>query len=165
MSSRIDAPGSDTVESSVWEALSRIARIARAHNGPLARALCLEIEGAAVAALAVLAKDGALRPSDLASRLGVSHSVASRHVTTLEGLGFVSRTPDLRDGRSQAITVTDAGRAWLEELRQRYRVLLARVFEQWDHRDVEELARLLERFGDDLIALVDGSGTSPHEQS
>ncbi len=140
--------------SEVWEELSRLARISRAHTGPLARALDLEIEAGAVAVLAVLAKDGAMRLGALAVQLGLSHSVASRHVASLEALGYVERTPDRGDRRAQLVSLTSAGRAHLEEIRERHRRFLADALATWDPSDIDRLGALLRAFADDLIRVL-----------
>lgn len=145
--------------SAVWEELSRLSRIARQHTGPLARALGLEIEGGALAILGVLAKLGPRRLGEVASDLGLSHSVASRHVASLEALGYVTRHSDANDRRAQVIALTDKGRAHLAQIREGHRRFLDDALADWNDDDIATLARLLRRFGADLQSAFDHTMT------
>lgn len=136
----------------VWEELSRLSRTARQHSGPLARALGLEIEGGAVGILGALAKLGPRRLGELANDLGFSHSVASRHVASLEALGYVTRHSDASDRRAQVIALTDQGRAHLETIREGHRRFLEDALAEWSDADIAALAHLLRRFSADLLA-------------
>lgn len=60
-------------------------------------------------ALGELARDGALRQSELAQRLRLQKSTTSRLVTQLLHRGWVERTPAPGDGRGVLVQLTLAG--------------------------------------------------------
>lgn len=60
-------------------------------------------------ALGELARDGALRQSDLAQRLRLEKSSTSRLVTQLINRGWAERTPAPNDGRGVLVRLTPAG--------------------------------------------------------
>jgi DNA-binding MarR family transcriptional regulator len=51
-----------------------------------------------------------LRPSELATRLGLSKQAANDLVRELEGKGYITLEPDATDGRAKRIVATDRGR-------------------------------------------------------
>ena len=66
--------------------------------------------------LIILAGEGALRPSDLATALLTGASNVSKLLAHLEGLGFVERHPDVGDARVVRVHLTDSGRAVAEAI-------------------------------------------------
>ncbi|MDH2426024.1 MarR family transcriptional regulator [Sphaerisporangium sp. TRM90804] len=60
-------------------------------------------------ALGELARDGALRQSELAHRLRLEKSTTSRLVTQLINRGWAERTPAPGDGRGVLVQLTPAG--------------------------------------------------------
>ena len=89
---------------------------------------------------------------DLGRRLGFDPSDVVRLIDALERDGHAERRRDPDDRRRNAVVVTDAGRAWLEErlatTRERLQVFLGGLDE--DERD--QLLRLLQR----ALAHLDG---------
>ena len=57
----------------------------------------------------MLSCSGAIRLSDLAARMEIDASTASRHVRALEQAGLLRRSPDPDDGRAFRVELTDAG--------------------------------------------------------
>jgi len=104
---------------------------------------------ALVAPLSVMsrAQDGALRLGDVAERLHLDMSVASRHVSELEERGLVERRPDPHDGRCRTLHVTPAGERWLADVRGRFAERMGGQLVGWNDTDVLVLADLLRRFG------------------
>ena len=82
-------------------------------------------------ALGELARDGALRQSDLAQRLRLEKSTTSRLVTQLINRGWADRTPAPDDGRGVLVRLTPQGvqaAARLAEARaERFSAVLNRV--------------------------------------
>ena len=62
-------------------------------------------------ALAIVHKHGPCAISDIAQRLSVDLSVASRQVAALVAAGYAAREPDPEDRRAHRITVTERGHA------------------------------------------------------
>lgn len=89
---------------------------------------------------------GPARVADVADRLAVAPSTASRLVDRAVRAGMVARTSDPGDSRRAVLTLTPAGTALLAtafQFRSRY---LEQVLTGWTGTDVETLARLLDRF-------------------
>ena len=62
---------------------------------------------------------GQMRQSDLRRMLGVSASVVSRMLQSLERLGLVTRSrPDYRDRRQRKVSLTERGRTCIREARR-----------------------------------------------
>jgi DNA-binding MarR family transcriptional regulator len=59
---------------------------------------------------------GALAPSELASRLGMTRGAISKLADRLDGKSLVSRTADKIDRRYQALALTTSGRALVPKL-------------------------------------------------
>jgi DNA-binding MarR family transcriptional regulator len=104
-------------------------------------------------ALAVLQVHGPLRVSDVAQRLGVDLSVASRQIASLAAEGFVERHEDSRDRRAQLVAVTRSGRRVLRESHRRMVAAFTRVLEGWSDEDVNALSSGLERLREDFARL------------
>ena len=105
-------------------------------------------------ALAVLQVHGPLRVSDVAQRLGVDLSVASRQIASLAAEGYVERREDSRDRRAQLVAVTRSGRKVLRESHRRMVAGFTRVLESWSDEDVNALTGGLERLRDDFARLA-----------
>lgn len=92
------------------------------------------------------------RATGLAESSGLDPSTVSRHLRQLEDDGRVRREADPIDRRAQLLYLTPEGEATVaESLARRRRLLLDRLY-QWDPADVAQLARLLTRLADDLLA-------------
>ena len=111
------------------------------------------LDPSAIAALhALRCEDIAPRLSDLAGRIGVDASTASRLVQALEGAALVERTADPDDGRASRIVLTADGDERLREFMHRRHELLARAMDGWTKADVTTFAALLDRFADGITA-------------
>ncbi len=99
-----------------------------------------------------LDREGAQSISRLAGAERVRPQSMSQTVAELESQGFVERSPDPVDRRSTLITLTEAGRAELEEDRRRREGWLAGALQESlsaeERRTLERAVRLLERLAD-----------------
>ncbi len=109
-----------------------------------------ELDRAAYALLVRLHDQGPGRATDLAAAVGTEPSTVSRQVTQLVDRGLVTRTADPSDGRASLLQLTDRGAHYAELARRRRREVVARVVAGWPPPDRDRLARLLDRFVDDL---------------
>jgi DNA-binding MarR family transcriptional regulator len=105
--------------------------------------------------LFVLRCSGALRLSDLANRLELDASTASRHVRALEQLGLVRRSPDPDDGRAFRVELTEQGIEQWEAGARRRMELLSAAMEGWSEDDVRTFERLMTRFADGVASQTD----------
>jgi DNA-binding MarR family transcriptional regulator len=124
----------------------------------LARHALAEVGTQGFVALGVIHIDGPVRVSDVAQRLNVALSVASRQVTALERAGYVERDTDPEDGRAHRVSATDAGRAVLEESHRRMVHAFGRALEGWSAKEITALSESLERLREDVHRdVVDGA--------
>ncbi len=102
------------------------------------------------AALAIVGLHGPLRVSDVAARLHVDLSVASRQVAALDRAGHVSRTPDGDDRRALVVALTDGGRDVLRDTHQRMVAAFGEALSGWSERDIADLTAGLARLRSDF---------------
>ncbi len=127
----------------------------------LVRAAGVPITGAHLSALGLVGRHGPISVSELARRLSIDASTASRHLRALEEEGLVARKPGASDRRVSQLGLSEAGR----DVLLRTRDVALRDFEvaldDWTPADRRRLAVLLERLRADLLrARVDESGWS-----
>ncbi|MFK0294051.1 MarR family winged helix-turn-helix transcriptional regulator [Streptomyces sp. NPDC090442] len=77
------------------------------------------------AALAVLAAHGPLRISEVATRMNITVSTASRMVDLLGGSGWITRRPDPADQRASLISLNATGEVLLTAVRRETAGVLA----------------------------------------
>lgn len=111
----------------------------------LQRTLRGSSDSGALAILASSAQRSNLRPSDVASALGVHQSSITRQVHSLEAAGHVTLVEDPADRRSCFIRITDSGRKELDRLDRIGLERFAAFVAGWDATEVRELGRLLSK--------------------
>jgi DNA-binding MarR family transcriptional regulator len=149
--------------------LGRLAVQRPLHEQTMAEAgTNLERSGAQV--LARLGECGPVRLSDLAGKLSLTVSTASRHVAHLEHLGLIRRVDDPADRRSAVLHMTAAGDEVLTRIKAVRRRRLERMLASWTPEERHQFAVLLTRLLDDLWAATvrdqppgrqDRTGASP----
>jgi DNA-binding MarR family transcriptional regulator len=92
-----------------------VNRLAHALRQPAARK---GITPSRLTALVTLDGRGPMRPGDLAGRMNISAASMSRLTEALEEGGWIGRDPDPTDGRAYLLSLSDHGRATLDELRR-----------------------------------------------
>ncbi|MGH3448773.1 MAG: MarR family winged helix-turn-helix transcriptional regulator [Nocardioidaceae bacterium] len=90
-------------------------------------------------------RDADRRLGDLAERLGVNPSVASRAVAALEQQGYVERVPDPDDARACRVHLTGAGREYLQRHEDRVVQLVVAALDDCRASDVDRLIGVLHR--------------------
>jgi DNA-binding MarR family transcriptional regulator len=118
----------------------------------LQRALGLSLSETNLGALQLVHRHGPLAVSDVARRLEVDLSNASRQLRALEDQGLVARRVDPADRRVARFVVTAAGRRVLERVRAVALNDYAVALDDWSARDRRQLATLLDRFREALLA-------------
>jgi DNA-binding MarR family transcriptional regulator len=146
------AASPDAVMTDIERALTRLIRRGnqpRVHERLAAR-VGVPLDRAAYAALCRVHEAGPLRLSELAARMGVDASTASRQVQQLERTGLVGRVGDPADRRASLLALTAEGDRVLTRMRQARRASLAQVLGGWSRADRRTLAAALTRLVDDL---------------
>jgi DNA-binding MarR family transcriptional regulator len=93
---------------------------------------------------------GQCRMQDAARILGIEAPSVSRTVHDLENAGLLQRQQDAQDKRVYNLSVTKAGSAQLNKLRKARRAKLSQVFESWTTKERHEIAKLLQKFSDQI---------------
>ena len=101
-------------------------------------------------ALAIVGLHGPLRITDVAARLHVDLSVASRQVAALDRAGHVTRTPDGDDRRASVVALTDGGRAVLQDTHRRMVEAFSQALSGWSDADIAALTAALSRLRNDF---------------
>ena len=81
-------------------------------------------------------------------------SRASRIVSELVERGFLVREADQDDARRTVLALTPKARDYLEAFIAAKWRLLAQVFEGWEEGEIEDFARLFQRYVDRLGAVM-----------
>jgi DNA-binding MarR family transcriptional regulator len=119
-----------------------------------------QLDHSAHVVLFALRCNGALRLSDLAGKLELDASTASRHVRSLEQLGLIRRSPDPDDGRAFRVELTEQGiEQWEASARHRMELLSA-AMEGWSEEDVQTFERLMTRFADGVAARTEAPSSA-----
>lgn len=96
-------------------------------------------------ALTLVGKHGAATASALAATEGVRPQSMATTLAALEQQGLIRRAPDPADGRRQLVTLTEAGRARVEDNRQARSEWLASAFqERYTEEERQAVLRVLE---------------------
>jgi len=104
--------------------------------------------------LARVKEAGAVRPSDLASAVGLDLSTVSRRLARLEAQGLLLRDTDPDDARASRVRLSAAGKNVLGGVLANRAKVLHDVLAGWDEPARTELAALLRRLADDLAGAL-----------
>jgi len=118
------------------ETLEELSRAQREAAMRVARDL--DLPRASLGTLHLLTRCGRLQISDVATKLRVDVSVASRQVSALVDAGLVARTVDDDDRRARYLALTDAGREFAEASFVRIDDLVSESFSDWSEQDLAD---------------------------
>jgi DNA-binding MarR family transcriptional regulator len=141
------AATTDATEELVKE-LYRLGSVRR----ELSRHALAELGSQGFTALGVIEVHGPLRVSEVADRLLVDLSVASRQVAALAAAGYVGREPDPDDRRAFLVSTTEAGRRVLDESHRRMVDGIGVAIHDWPVDDIVALSTALARLREDFAA-------------
>ena len=110
-----------------------------------------QLSGAGLNALRLIARSSPIQVNEVARRLGVDQSTASRQIRPLEDAGLIERTADGNDRRVALLAATDEGLAVLDRVHRMRRDDIDTVLRGWTERDRAELAKLLDRFKESML--------------
>ena len=116
----------------------------------LSRHALAELGSQGFTALGVIEVHGPLRVSEVADRLLVDLSVASRQVAALAAAGYVEREPDAEDRRAFLVSTTETGRRVLNESHRRMVDGIGRALHEWPVDDIVALSTALARLREDF---------------
>ncbi len=110
--------------------------------------------------MAVLGDSGALTQRDLTQRTLMDKVAVNRACKVLEERGLAARTPNVQDGRSHHLDLTDAGRAMHGQIMPLAMEMERRVFAGFSAAEMDQFRELLHRVRAQVGDLdSDGDGT------
>jgi DNA-binding MarR family transcriptional regulator len=136
-------------------ALYRLGLVQRA----MARHAAAELGSQGFVALSVVRRDAPVRVCDVAERLAVNLSVASRQVAALVDAGYVAREADPDDRRALRLRPTAEGERVLRESHRRMVATATAALGDWSDEEVADLASRLGRLREDFAAAATSSLT------
>jgi DNA-binding MarR family transcriptional regulator len=113
--------------------VARLARRLRAER--LAGGLEPELSDTQLAALAALERHGTMTPGELADHEKVQPPSITRVIAALEERGLVVRAPHATDRRQVVLTVTEPGKALVQQSRKLREAWLARQLRQLSQQE------------------------------
>ena len=129
-----------------WMELARFVTSRRLRSSVYSRGA--DLPAAQLQALSLLATEDHLGMSELAERIGVAESTATRLVDRLEAAGLVERRTSPPDRRRVVAELTPAGRKLAVELDESRRQFLAELLVMLPAGDRRELVRLFAKLTD-----------------
>ena len=105
----------------------------------------VQMEKALYPVLSAAAAIGPARVSEIAALLGLNPTTVSRHLASLEEMGFVSRSTSDEDARAAAVGLTEAGQDAVDALRRVRRGLFAELLGDFKDDELERFAGYLGR--------------------
>jgi DNA-binding MarR family transcriptional regulator len=100
---------------------------------------------------------------ELAARLRVEPSTATRAVQRLESDGLVERFTSPQDGRVVLVRITDEGRRRHDAVAERRSIAMMHILSEFDPQERAQLADLMDRLIasiDDVVERLDGADDS-----
>ncbi len=118
----------------------------------LIREAGISLDRALFPLLVGIERRGPIGVGELADLVARDYTTVSRQLAKLESLRLVARRPCKGDGRVREATITAKGRAMTDSLDAARERLASVLLADWSKKDLQDLARLMRRFADDLLA-------------
>jgi DNA-binding MarR family transcriptional regulator len=96
--------------------------------------------------ISALARFGPRSAAQLSEEIGIDRSVVSRHASRLVEAGLLRRDPDPSDRRAALLSLTDAGRRAISEMRRRLADTFDAYLDTWLTDEAQSFATQLRRF-------------------
>jgi DNA-binding MarR family transcriptional regulator len=98
-------------------------------------------------------RKGPIGVVELAELAGRDYTTVSRQIAKLDGLGVITRRPSKADNRVREAVIAAKGKEMTIAIDAARERMAAVLFAKWSKRDLQDLARLMRRFADDLQSL------------
>lgn len=142
----------------LYGALSELLRVVQFRDRDMA--CCYDVSVTQCYALQAVVDDGPLTVNELAARLYLDKSTASRVAGGLEEKGYVARERDASDGRIVRLSATEAGGTLCGRIEADLAQAYSRMLEDFDPEVRRAMIRLMGRLARSFAARVDVSGGS-----
>lgn len=91
-----------------------------------------------------------IRVSELAGNVGLDASTVSRHIRSLEAVGYLSRVVDPKDRRASCLELTAEGATVIAEAFEKRAALMLAAMDDWPPEDQERFVQLVVRYSADF---------------
>ena len=142
----------------LYGALNELLRVVQFRDRD--RACCYDVSVTQCYALKAVVDDGPLTVNELAGRLYLDKSTASRVADGLRQKGYVGRERDGNDGRIVRLSATDQGRALCARIEDDLARAYAEMLEDFDPAVRAAMIRFVSKLAGSFAARVDTSGGS-----
>ena len=136
------------------QVFGRISRLSRQVEDELARVFKGRgLDRGEFDTLATLRRAGdpyALSPTELMEAMMITSGAATKRITRLERSGLVVRHRDTADGRGRRVSLTDDGRALIDQAIAEHLDTEARLLNGLSATEARQLASLLRKLGNNL---------------
>ncbi|MCA1179681.1 MULTISPECIES: MarR family winged helix-turn-helix transcriptional regulator [unclassified Pantoea] len=113
----------------------------------------IQLDRALFPLLIQIGRFGPIGVVELAERAGRDYTTVSRQVAKLEELGLAQRQKNARDKRVNEAVITAAGKTMTDKIDAARAQIYQHLFENWQDSERTELARLLQKFVGDFMAI------------
>lgn len=159
---QIDLSGSDprllADAHGLYGALNDLLRVVQFRDRDMA--CCYDVSVTQCYALQAVVDDGPITVNELAARLYLDKSTASRVAGGLEEKGYVARERDASDGRIVRLSATEDGGNLCSRIEADLAQAYARMLEDFDPEVRGAMIRLMGRLASSFAARIDVSGGS-----
>ncbi|XXN63255.1 MarR family winged helix-turn-helix transcriptional regulator [Enterobacter ludwigii] len=113
----------------------------------------IQLDRALFPLLIQIGRFGPIGVVELAERAGRDYTTVSRQVAKLEELGLAKRQKNGKDKRVNEAVITAAGKAMTDKIDAARAQIYQNLFASWPDEERAELARLLQKFVGDFMAI------------
>jgi len=113
----------------------------------------IQLDRALFPLLIQIGRFGPIGVVELAERAGRDYTTVSRQVAKLEELGLAQRQKNARDKRVNEAVITAAGKTMTDKIDAARAQIYQHLFDNWQDSERTELARLLQKFVGDFMAI------------
>ena len=113
----------------------------------------IQLDRALFPLLIQIGRFGPIGVVELAERAGRDYTTVSRQVAKLEELGLAQRQKNIKDKRVNEAVITATGKAMTDKIDAARAQIYQHLFENWQDNERTELARLLQKFVGDFMAI------------
>lgn len=113
----------------------------------------IQLDRALFPLLIQIGRFGPIGVVELAERAGRDYTTVSRQVAKLEELGLAQRQKNAKDKRVNEAVITPAGKTMTDKIDTARAQIYQNLFASWPHDERAELARLLQKFVGDFMAI------------
>ncbi|MBK0098830.1 winged helix-turn-helix transcriptional regulator [Erwinia sp. S63] len=113
----------------------------------------IQLDRALFPLLIQIGRFGPIGVVELAERAGRDYTTVSRQMAKLEELGLAQRQKNIKDKRVNEAVITATGKAMTDKIDAARAQIYQHLFENWQDNERTELARLLQKFVGDFMAI------------